>query len=110
MVSRLLGGFLLAVSFLPPAMANDPLSAERRKELGYMVLQDCGSCHGMTLQGGLGKPLTVDNIAEMPDEALVELILEGMPGTPMPPWKALITRPEAEWMVRFLRNGGKDVD
>jgi cytochrome c55X len=40
----------------------------------------------------------------------VELILEGMPGTPMPPWKALITRPEAEWMVRFLRNGGKDVD
>jgi cytochrome c55X len=110
MVSRLLGGILLAVIFVLPVLAQTSFSPERRKELGYMVLQDCGSCHGMTLQGGLGKPLTVESIAEMPDEALVELILEGMPGTPMPPWKALITRPEAEWMVRFLRNGGKDVD
>ena len=32
--------------------------AERARELIHIVRQDCGSCHGLTLAGGLGPALT----------------------------------------------------
>ena len=33
------------------------LPRERTAALSYLVRQDCGSCHGMTLKGGLGQSL-----------------------------------------------------
>ncbi|MDX2370482.1 MAG: hypothetical protein QNK36_19105, partial [Colwellia sp.] len=41
-----------------PSYANDKsLSNPRKAQLTHMVKQDCGSCHGMTLKGGLGPAL-----------------------------------------------------
>ena len=79
--------------------------ARRRGELVYLVRQDCGSCHGMTLKGGLGTPLLPENVKDTPVEALVSIILDGVPDTPMPPWRGLLSEIEAEWIARQLKKG-----
>ncbi len=86
--------------------ANEP-SPERTRELVRMVRQDCGSCHGMTLNGGLGPALTVEALKErdIPKEALVATIVGGRPGTPMPPWHRFLSEIEAEWIVGRLLEG-----
>lgn len=76
------------------------------KELARLVIQDCGSCHGLTMQGGLGKPLTQAELQGKPAEVLAEIIMEGVKDTPMPPWKFLLTPEEAMWIANFLLNGG----
>ncbi len=83
------------------ALAADP-SPERQKELVRLVRQDCGSCHGMTLAGGLGSPLLPANLKDKPVEGLVSTILLGRPGTAMPPWDRFLTEAEVRWMVDKL--------
>ena len=41
------------------------LSNTRQAELSHMVKQDCGSCHGMTLKGGLGPALLEENLQNL---------------------------------------------
>ena len=42
---------VLLLAGVASAAAAEP-SPARQKELIHMVRQDCGSCHGLTLQGG----------------------------------------------------------
>lgn len=86
------------------AIAAEP-DAARQKELVRLVRQDCGSCHGMTLQGGLGPALLPAELRDKPAEGLVATIYYGRPGTPMPPWQQFMTEPEAEWIVKKLISG-----
>ena len=74
-------------------------------KLANLVRQDCGSCHGLTLHGGLGKPLTSENLQAWNREQLVSIILDGVPGTPMPPWRALISEGDARWIADRLQQG-----
>lgn len=78
---------------------------ERQRELRHLLLQDCGSCHGLTMRGGLGRSLLPETLAGRDDAALAEAILHGIRGTAMPPWRGELTREEANWMVRELRRG-----
>lgn len=78
---------------------------ERQAALAAMVKHDCGSCHGLTLKGGLGKPLLSERLQAYPKEALAALILGGVPGTAMPPWQGIVTREEALWISDGLRQG-----
>ncbi|MDQ5878829.1 MAG: cytochrome c55X [Pseudomonadota bacterium] len=89
-----------------PLLAAEPPS-ERQRELVRMVRQDCGSCHGMTLNGGLGPALTVEALRErdIPKESLVATIVGGRPGTPMPPWHRFLSEAEAGWIVDRLLEG-----
>jgi cytochrome c55X len=89
------------------AAAGEPPPA-RRAELAHLVRQDCGSCHGLTLKGGLGPALTREALRDKPPANLAATILYGRPGTPMPPWRAFITDAEADWVVRQLREGTLD--
>jgi cytochrome c55X len=73
--------------------------------LESLVRQDCGSCHGSTLQGGLGKPLTPEHLQSWSREQLVSIILDGVPGTPMPPWRPLLSEDDAQWIAERLRQG-----
>ena len=89
------------------AAAAEPM-AERQSELLYRLRQDCGSCHGMTMKGGLGPPLLPATLAGKPAEALIDVILDGIPDTPMPPWAFEIDRDEAVWLVTNLKKGLPD--
>ena len=93
---------LLAVSTV--ALANEPPPA-RQKELVHLVRQDCGSCHGMTLQGGLGPALLPATLQDKPAEGLAATIYYGRPGTPMPPWQQFMSEAEAGWIVQKLMSG-----
>lgn len=79
------------------------VSPERAKALENMVLQDCGSCHGMTLKGGLGLPLTTEALASADRAGLALIILDGVPGTAMPPWRPLLSEDEAMWIADYLK-------
>lgn len=87
-----------------PVGAGEP-SPARQKELIHMVRQDCGSCHGLTLQGGLGPALLPRTLADKPAEGLVATIIGGRPGTAMPPWHRFLAEDEAQWIVARLMEG-----
>lgn len=84
--------------------ATEP-GVDRQRELIHLVRQDCGSCHGMQLTGGLGLPLTPQALKDRPFDGLVSTIYYGRPGTAMPPWKSIVTEQEAAWIVRRLMDG-----
>ena len=83
------------------ATAERPPPA-RQDELRNLLLQDCGSCHGMRLTGGLGPALTPQALQGKPRELLITTVSEGRPGTPMPPWKPLLSESDIAWLVDYL--------
>ena len=91
-----------------PALAGTEPSVERQHELVNLVRQDCGSCHGMTFRGGLGPPLTPEALRDKAADSLTLTILNGRPGTPMPPWRPFVTDAEASWIVEQLQKGVLD--
>jgi len=99
---RLIQSWLLLFFLLPVAASAGSLSAERQNELYNLLLQDCGSCHGMRLTGGLGPPLTTTALTGKSREFLIHTISAGRPGTPMPPWKNLLKPDEIRWLVDYL--------
>jgi cytochrome c55X len=96
---------LLAILVASAAAAEDEPSPERRAELLNLVRQDCGSCHGMTMKGGLGPSLEPAALAQKDDEQMQFVILHGRRGTPMPPWSRFLTDSEARWIVEQLKRG-----
>ncbi len=102
---------LVSLAFALPAMLvhaepfDHELNASRQKQLVRMVRQDCGSCHGMKLTGGLGPALTPEAIGHWPEENLTAVIYQGRPGTPMPGWRGMLTEKEAAWVAARLRAG-----
>lgn len=82
--------------------------AGRRVELIKLVRNDCGSCHGIRLTGGLGPALTPQALTDKSEKGLVATILYGRSGTPMPPWQAFMTEAEAVWIVENLMQGFPD--
>ncbi len=98
-------GFI-AVIFSSSLLADTgSITVQRQKEIINMVLQDCGSCHGMTLKGGLGPALTQDVLKDKHDDMLAGTILYGRTGTAMPPWKTFLNESEARWIVEQLKQG-----
>ncbi len=97
----------LALALAPAAQAaaqGEP-DETRRTALHHLLVHDCGSCHGMTLRGGLGPPLTAAALASRPPAVLEATIAYGRPGTPMPPWGRILSEDEIRWLVDALRDG-----
>ncbi|WP_297528211.1 c-type cytochrome [Thiohalobacter sp.] len=88
-----------------PLTAFPAPDAARQAALRTLVAQDCGSCHGLTLKGGLGPALTPDALAGKPDTLLLSTVLDGRPGTAMPPWRPFLSEAEARWIIDQLRAG-----
>ena len=95
----------LALCGTPLAAGAGDIPPERRAALLNLLRQDCGSCHGMTLQGGLGPALLPATLADKPAEGLVATIVYGRPGTAMPPWHRFLAEDEAQWIVARLMEG-----
>ena len=99
---------LWAVPLACPASAGAALAEPtpaRQDELRHLLLHDCGACHGLTLRGGLGPALLPQSLAGKDETALAEIVLRGVPGTPMPPWDPVLTGAEARWLVGLLKEG-----
>lgn len=94
----------LIVSLMPVVVLAD-IPVARQQTLRYLLAQDCGSCHGLTLQGGLGPALTREALAGKSAELLRAVILHGRPGTPMAPWQPFMNEAEAAWLVQQLLEG-----
>jgi cytochrome c55X len=101
--------FVSALAMADVSQAADPVpyspAAARRGELVALVRQDCGSCHGLTLKGGLGPALLPATLASKDPAGLKATILHGRPGTAMPPWRRFFSDQEAEWIVANLQKG-----
>ncbi|MGO1119968.1 c-type cytochrome [Rhodovibrionaceae bacterium A322] len=81
------------------------VSDQRAKELERLVRQDCGSCHGMTLKGGLGPDLRPEILDGSDPETLALIVLDGVPDSAMPPWRPLLSEADANWIARYLLKG-----
>lgn len=80
-------------------------SSERAAALRNLLVQDCGSCHGLTLRGGLGPALLPADLVGKPSAYLQATILYGRPGTAMPPWRPFLSDGEAAWLADTLLRG-----
>ena len=89
----------------PAASGSGAPDASRQREIMRLLRQDCGSCHGMRLTGGLGPPLTPQALRDKPFDSLVATIVSGRSGTAMPPWRPFLSEAEAAWLVARLREG-----
>ncbi|WP_111414416.1 c-type cytochrome [Billgrantia lactosivorans] len=107
MTSPVLRSLLFTTLALPALAGADALGPERQAELETLLYQDCGSCHGMTLRGGLGPALPRDRMQGFSAEALTHIIRHGIPGSAMPGWKALLSEAEARWIADHLRTDNR---
>ena len=103
--SRWLGFItVLGTTFLLTVPAASADSVDRR-QLEHLLLQDCGSCHGLRLTGGLGPAITPEALAGKPRDSLIATVAHGRPGTAMPGWSALLNDGEITWLVDRLLQG-----
>lgn len=66
-------------------------------------LDSCAGCHGTDRRGATGPALLPERLSQ-PDEYYVDVILEGKPGTVMPPWNAQLSEADAQTLVDFIRS------
>jgi cytochrome c55X len=108
-VLLLLAIMILGVTLATNAGADESgPTPQRATQLVHLVRQDCGSCHGLTLRGGLGPPLLPAALAGKPADYLKYVILNGTAGTAMPGWSPLLTAADAEWIAQHLLRGFPD--
>ena len=101
-------GTLIAAALIAAPMAAaaaETLPPARERELVRLVRQDCGSCHGLLLKGGLGPSLAPHALREKPVDSLRATILLGRPGTAMPPWQGILNEADADWILAQLLAG-----
>jgi cytochrome c55X len=84
------------------AMETETVSPQRQVELENLLEQDCGSCHGSLLKGGLGPSLLPEALAGKSAEFLKITILNGRVDTAMPPWEPLLSEMDVNWLVARL--------
>lgn len=99
-ILALLGCLML----LSPGLQAEP-DALRQRQLDNLLLQDCGSCHGLRMTGGLGPALTRQALADTPRDSLIATVTHGRPGTAMPGWNALLDEQDIAWLVDQLLQG-----
>ncbi len=92
------------------SQAGEILDQTRRAQLDYLLRHDCGSCHGMTLQGGLGPSLQPQQLQAKKHsvESLSLIIRSGIPGTAMPPWGPILAEGDIRWLAEQLLQARPD--
>lgn len=95
---------LASLLLIPGVLAAAP-DGQRQAQLEHLLKQDCGSCHGLRLTGGLGPALTRQALAGKSRESLIATVAQGRPGTAMPAWEALLDQQDIAWLVDLLLQG-----
>ncbi|WP_421869442.1 c-type cytochrome [Motiliproteus sp.] len=96
---------IAALLLAAPVMAEP--SDSRQQSLAYMLKHDCGSCHGMTLKGGLGPSLLPELLQQKGHtiDSLSLIIRHGVPDTAMPPWGPILADEDIRWISDQLLKG-----
>ena len=102
---KILSAIAALIVLITSQAALAEIHPQRKTELTYLLKHDCGSCHGMRLEGGLGPALKPERLKVWTPEQLAITILYGRPGTPMPPWRPFLTDAEAHWLAQQLKQG-----
>lgn len=97
--------FVLSLLLAGAAQGGGEIPQTRQRELANLLTQDCGSCHGLRMKGGLGPALLPDNLAGKSADYLAAVILAGRAGSAMPPWNAILSPAEARWIAERLLQG-----
>ena len=92
--------FMSVLAVMSTAAAD--ISNERQGQLDLLLTQDCGSCHGLKRNGGLGPALHAKEMKKYSLEALVAVILNGIPDSAMPPWAELLSVDDARYLAQEL--------
>ncbi|HFD38581.1 MAG TPA: c-type cytochrome [Anaerolineae bacterium] len=83
------------------AGAAGPGDPERGQSL---FAEKCASCHNADAQGGtLGPSLVRPELAAEDDDFFRETIINGRPGTAMPPWDGVLSAQDVEDIIAWLR-------
>jgi cytochrome c oxidase cbb3-type subunit 3 len=91
-----------AQATLQELQAQWPLGDPASGALIYSA--NCGACHGVQGEGGIGKTLHPDPwIEEQSNAQLVEFVLKGRPGTAMAGFEGRLSETETADVVSFLR-------
>lgn len=97
--------FVFFVFFLGPQFGHTDAIVKSKDELIHILKHDCGSCHGMTLKGGLGPNLLKERLMPLSLESIKNTISLGRPGTAMPPWQNLLTQDDISKIAVMLKEG-----
>ena len=90
-----------------PAPQDPPPGGGRVPARAALFGQFCASCHGANLQGGSATSLVDDEWKHGTDDAiLAKVIAEGVPGTPMAPFKGVLTDQQIRELVFYIREQG----
>jgi cytochrome c55X len=103
-----LGLWLIGIGVFSSSFVMAAPESQRQAELVHMLRHDCGSCHGMTLKGGLGPALTPEALNGKPPSYLFQTMRDGRPGTPMPPWGPILSVDDMNFLVQVLLKGVND--
>lgn len=98
-------GLTAVAALAVPALAQTDELDARQQVLVRMVRQDCGSCHGLRLRGGLGPALLPETLRDKAAESLEATVMYGRPGTAMPPFRGMLIDSEVRWIVQRLVAG-----
>ncbi len=98
-------GLCIASAFIFSAAQAGEYDFETHSEMSEFVRQDCGACHGLSLKGGLGRPLLKESLDHFDLETLEEIILDGIPDTAMPPWRGILDEAQAKQIAKALKEG-----
>ncbi len=94
----------MAVAATPSKRKSGPEN-KSAIELREFVIQDCGSCHGTTLKGGLGPSMRPAEMRGLTLFYLEAIISNGIVGTAMPPWKEILSKDDIRKISKGLQTG-----
>ena len=72
---------------------------------GQQAFSACAACHGLDGKGGEHAPniATEQRVQQMPDEALLKIVTNGIPTAGMPGFSALLNDAQIHAVVQYLR-------
>lgn len=89
----------------PSKAAPSPTSAAEQFKPVVKLYQDaCSGCHGPQRQGATGPALIPQRIGGVGDEFIKTILLNGRPGTAMPPWKGVITDSQISDLISYIKS------
>jgi mono/diheme cytochrome c family protein len=84
----------LALAICAPAAAQT--------DTGRIYAEHCAGCHGADRLGGQGPALLPENLGRLTGQRVATVIAEGRAATQMPPFAAVLAKPEVDALAAFI--------